>query len=290
MTRAGFTIEVYANRAVESALQPPAARLSAAATARTAAARARRRQPADLAHPDSESLRSARSEGATSMRSPTKSASAMEFMSANFGPPPLKTLTVSPIPGTFGQGFPGLDLSVDARLSEAIRVSGQPMHTESQRRFFSELLHAHETAHQWWGNLVTSASYQDDWLMEALANYSSHAVPREEEGTQGARRGARRVSSASACGSAEGNTIESAGPIVWGTRLISSHATNSWRAIMYEKGAWIIHMLRVRMGDAAFLKMLNAVAQRNRYGRVSTDEFSRLAAEFLPAGQRRSRS
>ena len=100
----------------------------------------------------------------------------MEFMSANFGPPPLKTLTVSPIPGTFGQGFPGLlYLSTLAYL----KPEDLPMavRTDSQRRFFSELLHAHETAHQWWGNLVTSGSYQDDWLMEALANYSATALP-----------------------------------------------------------------------------------------------------------------
>ena len=53
---------------------------------------------------------------------------------------------------------------------------------------------------------------------------------------------------------------------------------------MYEKGSWIIHMLRVKMGEAAFLKMLNAVAQRNRYGRVSTESFRAIAAEFMPAG------
>ena len=33
---------------------------------------------------------------------------AFEFLAGRFGPPPLKTLAVSPIPGTFGQGFPGL--------------------------------------------------------------------------------------------------------------------------------------------------------------------------------------
>ena len=43
-------------------------------------------------------------------------------------------------------------------------------------------------------------------------------------------------------------------------------------------------MLRVKMGEAAFLKMLNAVAQRNRYGRVSTESFRAIAAEFMPAG------
>jgi aminopeptidase N len=80
----------------------------------------------------------------------------------------------------------------------------------------------------------------------------------------------------------EKKTLESAGPIVWGSRLNSSQTGSSWRAIMYEKGAWIIHMLRVRMGDASFTKMLNALAQRNRYKRVSTDDFRKLAAEFMP--------
>ena len=62
----------------------------------------------------------------------------MEFMSANFGPPPLKTLTVSPIPGTFGQGFPGLIyLSTLAYLKPSEYPAA--LHTEQQRRFFSEL-------------------------------------------------------------------------------------------------------------------------------------------------------
>jgi aminopeptidase N len=44
---------------------------------------------------------------------------------------------------------------------------------ESQEVFFQDVLQAHETAHQWWGNRVTAASYRDYWLMEALANYSA---------------------------------------------------------------------------------------------------------------------
>src|SRR5205085_3994630 len=62
---------------------------------------------------------------------------------------PLKTLTVSPIPGAFGQGFPGLlYLSTLAYLNTSDLP--MPMRTESQKRFLSELLQAHETAHQWW--------------------------------------------------------------------------------------------------------------------------------------------
>ena len=48
--------------------------------------------------------------------------------------------------------------------------------------------------------------------------------------------------------------MESAGPIVWGYRLESSLAPDAWRAVTYEKGTWIIHMLRRRLGDEKFLR------------------------------------
>jgi hypothetical protein len=278
VTRAGFTIDVYANRTVESALQP---RPKDYLPQTPAGPRpSRRLQPEPLATP---TLTLPPDPKARLRALADEVGAAMEFMSASFGPPPLKTLIVSPIPGTFGQGFPGLlYLSTLAYLKpDDLPLA---MRTDSQRRFFSELLHAHETAHQWWGNLVTSGSYQDDWLMEALANYSALLFLEKRKGRRAMEDVLDEYRQHLLASGPEGNTIESAGPIVWGTRLISSHATSSWRAIMYEKGAWIIHMIRVRLGDAAFLKMLNALAQRNRYGRVTTDGFRVLAAEFLPPG------
>src|SRR5207248_2208694 len=78
-------------------------------------------------------------------------ASALEFMASKFGPPALPHLTVSPIPGTFGQGFPGLiylsTLSYFEHLP--LRVSGA---NPTSEMFFQDVLQAHETAHQWWGN------------------------------------------------------------------------------------------------------------------------------------------
>ncbi len=280
-TRAGFTVEVYANRRVESALQSrPRDYMPSPPPGPPARVGGRRPTP-DLIpievtpiQPDPKARLHALAD---------EIGSAMEFMSANFGPPPLKTLTVSPIPGTFGQGFPGLIyLSTLAYLKPSEYPAA--LHTEQQRRFFSELLHAHEAAHQWWGNLVTAASYQDEWLMEALANYSSILLLEKRKGRKALEAVLDEYRENLLREAAEGNTVESAGPIVWGTRLSSSRATNSWRAIMYEKGSWIIHMLRVKMGEAAFLKMLNAVAQRNRYGRVSTESFRAIASEFMPAG------
>lgn len=113
--------------------------------------------------------------------------------------------------------------------------------------------------------------------MEALANYSAMMVLEKRKG--------RRALDA-VLDEYRKNLLpaDSAGPIIWGTRLISSQTPAAWRVITYEKGSWIMHMLRARLGDAAFLKMLGELARRKRFQPLSSDEFRLLAAEFLPKG------
>jgi hypothetical protein len=278
-TRAGITVEVLANRRIEAALVPRPREVVVVPQSPfpTRPGQARRSEimtiPMTPPAPDPASRqREIRDE----------LGNALEFMTATFGPPPLKTLTVSPIPGVFGQGFPGLIyLSTLAYLNPADRPAG--WRSESSQLFFSELLHAHEAAHQWWGNLVTSGSYQDDWLMEALANYTSLLVLEKRKG----RRAMESVLESyrdNLLAEVDGHAVESAGPIVWGSRLFSSRNPSAWRIITYEKGSWILHMLRARLGDAAFLKMLGELVRGKRFQAVSTDEFRQLAAAHLPKG------
>ncbi len=208
-------------------------------------------------------------------------ASALEFMTSKFGPPALPHLTVSPIPGSFGQGFPGLiylpTVSYLRQLPNARSAS-----TESAELFFEALVEAHETAHQWWGNRVTAATYRDNWLMEALANYSALLYmektkgPRSVEVMMDAYR-ARLLEK-----NESGQTVESAGPIVLGARLSSSLQPAGWNSITYGKGSWIVHMLRRRMGDTRFFAMLAATLQRYDHADLSTEEFRLLASSFLP--------
>ncbi|MBC8165595.1 MAG: hypothetical protein H7Y20_06960 [Bryobacteraceae bacterium] len=272
-TRAGVTIRVCANRSVESALQP-----RREVTVPPLSPRGVRRSDSlqfpvgPMAAPNPGSRLDAMN---------LEIGDALEFMASHFGPPPLKTLSVSPIPGTFGQGFPGLlYLSTLAYLNASDLAI--PVQTDSQRRFFTELLYAHETAHQWWGNLVTSPHYQDDWLMEALANYSALMVLEKRKG----RRALESVLDEyrqNLLRKTEGDrNVDSAGPIVWGIRLNSSQGASAWRTIVYEKGAWIIHMLRERLGDERFLKALGEVTRRKRYDSVSAEEFRSILSEFLP--------
>ena len=94
----------------------------------------------------------------------------IRFFESWSGPFPYRSLSVSQIPGTFGQGWPGLlYLSTLSFLpDDAQRHAGL---SDTSREHFTELVPFHEVAHQWWGNVVGWSSYRDQWIDEAMANY-----------------------------------------------------------------------------------------------------------------------
>jgi aminopeptidase N len=209
-------------------------------------------------------------------------ASAVDFYSSLFGPPALTTLTVAPIPATFGQGFPGLVyLSTFAYLDPRERPAA--VRDARQQVFFSDLLAAHETAHQWWGAVLSVDRTEDNWLLEGLANYSALLWLEKKRGFKDALavlQGYREELLAQS----DGKTRESAGPIVWGDRLLASETAEAWRAVTYGKGVWVLHMLRRRMGDENFLSMLAEFRKRYEFRIVTTEGFKALVQEFRPRG------
>jgi hypothetical protein len=267
--RSGFTVEVCANRGVEAALDrklrtPPVA------------PRGRKPATAEYSQPAPPLNPTIRLEDLAS-----QVASSMEFMAARFGPPPLKTLEVSPIPGTFGQGFPGLlYLSTLAYL----RREDEPVARLARREqtFYIDLLEAHEAAHQWWGNVVSPAGYRDNWLMEALANYSALLYLEKRDGRGVLDTALDDYREDLLKKDQNGQTAESAGPIVLGERLENSQSPVAWNSITYGKGSWILHMLRGLTGDERFLAMLAELRHRYEWKTISTGQFQELAAEFLP--------
>ncbi len=277
VSRGPLKVEVYANRRIESALTPPPTMVPVEPLPQSN--RGPRRQ-GDIAmiRPEPVPLPSPTTRLAAFAQ---EIADAFEFFSNHFGPPPLNTLAVSPIPAAMGQGFPGLVyLSTIAYLDPAQRpVSARG---QMQELFFSEILHAHETAHQWWGNRVASAAPQDEWLMEALANYSALLYLEKRKGAKAVDAVLEQYRSHLLEKDREGKTMESAGPINQGVRLISSQSPAAWRIITYEKGSWIMHMLHRRLGNDAFLAMLGECVKRYGGSSISTAQFRALAAEFLP--------
>ena len=210
---------------------------------------------------------------------------AFEFMSSRWGPPPLKSLSVTPIPGGFGQGFPGLIYLATASyldpvdLPPAVRDAGLAS-------FYNDLLAAHEMAHQWWGNLVMAQTYKDNWLQESLANYAALLYLEKRKGPRSVAVLLDEYRRHLMAKGTDGRPVESAGPVTFGTRLSSSKAPEAWQVITYEKGSWILHMLRTEMGDAQFAKLLAELPKRFARRPLSTDEFRIIAAEFMPPKSR----
>jgi len=267
----GYVVDVCANRTLEQALQPPhpAAMPPVPLTVRGRPTEIRDVPPPPAPDPLAR-LQSLASDVAASL----------EFMAARFGPPPLPQITVSPIPGTFGQGFPGLlYLSTLSYLKNPARATNI---NAAQEIFFLDLLQAHEVAHQWWGNRVTATSYRDYWMMEALANYSALMFLEKTKGERTADLMLESYRTQLLTVGESGKTIESTGPIVLGPRLENSIEPRGWHEITYGKGTWILHMLRRQMGDERFLSMLAALLKRYDHQAISTDQFRQLASEFLP--------
>jgi hypothetical protein len=209
-------------------------------------------------------------------------AAAVEFYRARFGEAPINRLEVSPVPGRFGQGFAGM---IYLSTLSYLPVTARPLSLMPpwQQVFYGEFLRAHEVAHQWWGNIVTAGSYRHEWLMEALSNYSALLFLESRHGpkiTDGLLEQYRRALLAKG---PDGETAESEGPVVEGRRLENSNNPSAWNAIAYGKGAWIIHMLRRRLGDAQFTKMLTELRRRYEWNTIDTEQFRLLCAEFLPS-------
>jgi hypothetical protein len=272
LERAGYTVDVCANRTLERALQPrPQPVLTPPATMQ------RRRQP-DLTQP---TLPPEPSPQTRLQVLASEVASALEYMASKFGPPALPQLTVSPIPGAFGQGFPGLIYLSTLSYLKSLPNYHSPTTLQTEL-FFEDVLQAHEVAHQWWGNRVVSATYRDFWLMEALANYSALLYLEKRKGGHSVELMLDSYRADLLAKSASGETVDATGPIVLGPRLENSQEPRAWRSITYGKGSWIIQMLRRRMGDERFFSMLSELMARYGGKEISTEDFRELAARFLP--------
>ncbi len=271
----GYRIELYANRQLESALAPRAV-LPAVSPAEAPFPSRRAKTLNTLPPPAAADPLdpAARMDELTANLLDT-----LDFMTEQFGPSPIRNLAVTPIPGGFGQGFPGLVyISTLAYINPG--QLPQPLRERSKQTFFSELLETHEVAHQWWGNLVVPASYHDDWLIESLANYSALLLLERKKGVKAMDDVLDDYRTHLLSKTDAGRTLESAGPIIWGYRLESSLAPDAWRSVTYEKGTWIIHMLRRRLGDEKFLALLREVASHHHS--ISTDQFRELASQYAP--------
>jgi len=183
---------------------------------------------------------------------PTKQA--LEFYDEYVGPFAYEKLANVTSPATGG----GME------AASAIMYGENSVTGERSVRWRNVIIH--EIAHQWFGNAVTEADWDDVWLSEGFATYFTllfreHAYGRDDfvDGLKGA---AERVF-----------TQYEQDP---GYRIVHDNLEDMSRVTSgatYQKGAWVLHMLRKRMGDEAFWAGIQAYYTTHMNGSATTDDF-----------------
>jgi hypothetical protein len=143
--------------------------------------------------------------------------------------------------------------------------ANDPVAFEGYPQFFL----AHEIAHQFWGGAIGWESYHEQWISEGFAQYFALLYAErslEADRVSDIRRKLRTTATAYA----------DQGPIWLGYRL--GHLQEDgrvFRAVIYNKSAMVLHMLRRWVGDEAFFKGLRALYQESRYSKIGTRHVQR---------------
>lgn len=146
---------------------------------------------------------------------------------------------------------------------------GFALETQSLSVFTPEMamegVNAHELAHQWFGDAVTLDQWNETWLNEGFATYLQRLWLEEKLGNGFLNDGMRqfydnmRLSKMPAPGNAQEDSLFS--PAV------------------YERGAMVLHALRLEVGDEIFWQILRTYYQRYQGGVASTEDFIATANE-----------
>jgi Carboxypeptidase regulatory-like domain/Peptidase family M1 domain len=206
-----------------------------------------------------------------------------------FGKLPYSRIAMTQQPAiNFGQAWPTLIFMpytafIDTtQRTQLLGISGG---TDTFWRYVAP----HEVAHQWWGHVVGWKSYHDQWMSEGFAELSTSLyvwyvrkdlakfVDFWEE---------QRRQIVEATPATKGRKPYTVGPVTQGYRLSSAKTGAAYQYLVYPKGAYILHMIRMMMyetrnGDARFQAMMKDFVQTHFNKDVSTEDFKRIVEKHI---------
>jgi len=201
---------------------------------------------------------------------------ALNYFNEFFGPYPYGNFRATYHPFSFGQGLPTMLVI--------------PSADSANRAAYSFI--AHETSHQWWGNIVAWRSYRDQWLSEGFAEYSGMLYTWERDSLKEMLeliKSARRTlvnPPITTRGVGEGIVAE-LGPLILGQRLSSRLSRNGYQTLVYDKGALVLRMLHFLFTDPStgngqpFFNMMEDFVKRYEHKAATSEEFQQVANEHF---------
>jgi aminopeptidase N len=136
-------------------------------------------------------------------------------------------------------------------------ITGVASNIIDGNNFFLDI-YIHEVAHHWWGNAVGPKSWNDIWLNEGFSTYSE-ALYYEFKSGKSALKSSMLSKSLGSFSTELGNP---------GSFLFSQ--------TVYNKGAWVLHMLRWELGDKTFFNALRKYYEKFKYSNASTEDFKNI--------------
>jgi aminopeptidase N len=193
--------------------------------------------------------------------------------------------------GFFGQAWPTLIyMPYTAYLDQTQRMN-LFVNSQAATDTFWQYVAPHEVAHQWWGHAVGWTSYRDQWMSEGFAEFSAslyvqyvrHDPDKFIDFWEDQRKLITEATPAT-----KGIRPYTIGPVTQGFRLSSGKTQAAYQFLVYPKGAFILHMLRMMMydqraqnGDAKFQAMMQDFVKSHYNQDVSTEDLKQIVEKHM---------
>jgi len=129
------------------------------------------------------------------------------------------------------------------------------------RKFFNDI-YVHELSHHWWGDCVGPATWKDIWLNEGFATYCEALYAESKSGPAALQSTMRSKYNENFNGT------------------LYDPGDNLFSYTVYDKGGWVLHMLRWETGDSAFFRILRNYFEKYKYSTASTEDFKNICEEI----------
>lgn len=133
-------------------------------------------------------------------------------------------------------------------------ITGVASNIIGGKNFFLDI-YIHELAHHWWGNAVGLKSWNDIWLNEGFSTYSEALFYEFKSGRSALRSTMLNISHGSF------------------SVALGNPGSSLFTGTIYNKGAWVLHMLRWELGDSTFFNVLRKYYEKFKYSNASTEDF-----------------